>query len=183
MIRRPPRSTLFPYTTLFRSPPGGGPQASACSDGIDNDGDGQIDAISQHSAHPDPGCSDGSDNSENSEAPLPDACRNALNIGTAGDDKSFIVGVNGSCGQVKSVFFDLEGAVTDCQVLTVDDNSGTCQVSDGNAVATLQNPAEQNDVLGHVAGTYTCAEKTVVALTLADGSVIEGAPPKGFTGG
>src|SRR3712207_7169010 len=25
MIRRPPRSTLFPYTTLFRSLPGGGP--------------------------------------------------------------------------------------------------------------------------------------------------------------
>src|SRR2546430_11024375 len=24
MIRRPPRSTLFPYTTLFRSPPYGG---------------------------------------------------------------------------------------------------------------------------------------------------------------
>src|SRR5256885_9083194 len=24
MIRRPPRSTLFPYTTLFRSPPLGG---------------------------------------------------------------------------------------------------------------------------------------------------------------
>src|SRR3712207_8293619 len=24
MIRRPPRSTLFPYTTLFRSLPGGG---------------------------------------------------------------------------------------------------------------------------------------------------------------
>src|SRR2546429_3258606 len=24
MIRRPPRSTLFPYTTLFRSPIGGG---------------------------------------------------------------------------------------------------------------------------------------------------------------
>src|SRR5258708_13491414 len=24
MIRRPPRSTLFPYTTLFRSPQGGG---------------------------------------------------------------------------------------------------------------------------------------------------------------
>src|SRR6266568_9512452 len=41
MIRRPPRSTLFPYTTLFRSPPtragataagagGGGGRASAC---------------------------------------------------------------------------------------------------------------------------------------------------------
>src|SRR2546427_13309616 len=27
MIRRPPRSTLFPYTTLFRSLPGRGPLA------------------------------------------------------------------------------------------------------------------------------------------------------------
>src|SRR5260370_25928184 len=27
MIRRPPRSTLFPYTTLFRSPPGAGAAA------------------------------------------------------------------------------------------------------------------------------------------------------------
>src|SRR5256885_15509650 len=27
MIRRPPRSTLFPYTTLFRSPPPGQSQA------------------------------------------------------------------------------------------------------------------------------------------------------------
>src|SRR4029079_19820015 len=32
MIRRPPRSTLFPYTTLFRSPPDrhGPPSARAC---------------------------------------------------------------------------------------------------------------------------------------------------------
>src|SRR2546428_10354906 len=28
MIRRPPRSTLFPYTTLFRSPPGARMHAS-----------------------------------------------------------------------------------------------------------------------------------------------------------
>src|SRR2546430_9379568 len=27
MIRRPPRSTLFPYTTLFRSAPGAGPRS------------------------------------------------------------------------------------------------------------------------------------------------------------
>jgi len=67
--------------------------------------------------------------------------------------------------------------------LTVADNSGTCQVTDGNAVATLQKPAEQTDVMGHLAGTYTCAENTVVALTLADGSVIEGAPPRVFIGG
>src|SRR2546429_7335952 len=29
MIRRPPRSTLFPYTTLFRSPEGGGCRGAA----------------------------------------------------------------------------------------------------------------------------------------------------------
>src|SRR3712207_8010764 len=29
MIRRPPRSTLFPYTTLFRSGPGRGPGGPA----------------------------------------------------------------------------------------------------------------------------------------------------------
>src|SRR5260370_35750167 len=29
MIRRPPRSTLFPYTTLFRSPPFTGPTVRA----------------------------------------------------------------------------------------------------------------------------------------------------------
>src|SRR3712207_7349058 len=28
MIRRPPRSTLFPYTTLFRSTPSGGPPSA-----------------------------------------------------------------------------------------------------------------------------------------------------------
>src|SRR2546430_4499590 len=30
MIRRPPRSTLFPYTTLFRSPDGNGLSGTVC---------------------------------------------------------------------------------------------------------------------------------------------------------
>src|SRR5260370_13817126 len=34
MIRRPPRSTLFPYTTLFRSEPGGFFEAAA---GVEQD--------------------------------------------------------------------------------------------------------------------------------------------------
>src|SRR3712207_9172091 len=32
MIRRPPRSTLFPYTTLFRSARAGGPVVPAAAD-------------------------------------------------------------------------------------------------------------------------------------------------------
>src|SRR5258708_20890098 len=37
MIRRPPRSTLFPYTTLFRSPPGEGDIAREIGKDIDPD--------------------------------------------------------------------------------------------------------------------------------------------------
>src|SRR2546428_7156592 len=33
MIRRPPRSTLFPYTTLFRSPNARSQRASSCATG------------------------------------------------------------------------------------------------------------------------------------------------------
>src|SRR2546430_10786333 len=53
MIRRPPRSTLFPYTTLFRSAPGSGPGAHALGDRRRNghlDGGSAEDAL--HLAEP-----------------------------------------------------------------------------------------------------------------------------------
>src|SRR4051812_49893504 len=37
MIRRPPRSTLFPYTTLFRSPGAQSPEAPPTLIHVDND--------------------------------------------------------------------------------------------------------------------------------------------------
>src|SRR3712207_7414010 len=42
MIRRPPRSTLFPYTTLFRSVLAHGPQALAVHLGVDAAGVGEL---------------------------------------------------------------------------------------------------------------------------------------------
>src|SRR5438445_7164949 len=42
MMRRPPRSTLFPYTTLFRSRFSQSEKAAACSDGV---GDCDLTAI------------------------------------------------------------------------------------------------------------------------------------------
>src|SRR2546422_7481794 len=44
MIRRPPRSTLFPYTTLFRSPrrDGGGGASCTASPPAGVEGDGNI---------------------------------------------------------------------------------------------------------------------------------------------
>src|SRR5260370_29122726 len=38
MIRRPPRSTLFPYTTLFRSVTGDGNTVLGCHIGVDASG-------------------------------------------------------------------------------------------------------------------------------------------------
>src|SRR2546427_8971866 len=42
MIRRPPRSTLFPYTTLFRSPGEGGLQARVVPQGCIVEGEGEL---------------------------------------------------------------------------------------------------------------------------------------------
>src|SRR5260370_21025007 len=38
MIRRPPRSTLFPYTTLFRSTQNDERQKNQCSTGVETNG-------------------------------------------------------------------------------------------------------------------------------------------------
>src|SRR5690348_18037321 len=49
MIRRPPRSTLFPYTTLFRSPVGhrkGG--IAVAFRGVEHQGEQAVDATSKH---------------------------------------------------------------------------------------------------------------------------------------
>src|SRR5690242_21362276 len=48
MIRRPPRSTLFPYTTLFRSWKAGGREAGAF-DRVDRDIDLRLEAVDRKS--------------------------------------------------------------------------------------------------------------------------------------
>src|SRR3712207_8990268 len=43
MIRRPPRSTLFPYTTLFRSLDEGGPRVLGVEPDLGGEGDERVD--------------------------------------------------------------------------------------------------------------------------------------------
>src|SRR3712207_7512466 len=54
MIRRPPRSTLFPYTTLFRSVPAGTAVGAAMvyvvRGALELDVDGEIHALREHDA-------------------------------------------------------------------------------------------------------------------------------------
>src|SRR5690349_23474259 len=49
MIRRPPRSTLFPYTTLFRSPEPEGKGRTSC--GAVQEGTGVLGAVSAKPRH------------------------------------------------------------------------------------------------------------------------------------
>src|SRR2546426_9309049 len=54
MIRRPPRSTLFPYTTLFRSPAGagdGGPHGASRSRATQPQADGDRKSTRLNSSH------------------------------------------------------------------------------------------------------------------------------------
>src|SRR3712207_7879770 len=50
MIRRPPRSTLFPYTTLFRSPLAGGQSLSGAGAGDDPPREDSDDLPEDHGA-------------------------------------------------------------------------------------------------------------------------------------
>src|SRR3712207_8977935 len=58
MIRRPPRSTLFPYTTLFRSDVGRGDAELAPERGERDVDDGGIEGVHHHAADVDHGDDD-----------------------------------------------------------------------------------------------------------------------------
>src|SRR2546426_7290222 len=51
MIRRPPRSTLFPYTTLFRSRGQGGLEVHPAGSGVPAPGDGLVDQVGDAAGH------------------------------------------------------------------------------------------------------------------------------------
>src|SRR3712207_7989802 len=55
MIRRPPRSTLFPYTTLFRSAEGALVRGDDVVGAVVELGDGEVDAVRLERPHGRPG--------------------------------------------------------------------------------------------------------------------------------
>src|SRR3712207_7634180 len=52
MIRRPPRSTLFPYTTLFRSPAGGGVEGAQILALVPQPSRGEDEIVGRAARHP-----------------------------------------------------------------------------------------------------------------------------------
>src|SRR5256885_9200956 len=80
MIRRPPRSTLFPYTTLFRSPQHVGPSDVALAAGADGQGSA-VEAVADGVDDPVVGDQAGAD-------VVPHALAGPEALGTTSDRKS-----------------------------------------------------------------------------------------------
>ena len=97
-----------------KPPPAGDGTTNECSNGIDDDGDGQVDAPSERKLRPDPGCMNANDRSENSEVALD--CN--AGAGVSEDDQSVLqIGINDGCGAFVevAVYASPEAFVCDIQ--------------------------------------------------------------------
>src|SRR4051794_41445171 len=75
MIRRPPRSTLFPYTTLFRSVPRATPSTMPSSSGKDSLTPGNSGSVCRHSVLAAPGELRSEEHTSELQSPVHLVCR------------------------------------------------------------------------------------------------------------
>ena len=140
--------------------------AAACSNGVDDDGDGIADAR-ELGVDPDPGCSSPADTSEDSEIALPAGC--SIGGGDVDGDPRFPgIEVSG-CGAVTGVWFKPSATPTDC-VYALGAGALTCSVTGSTVGATFAATAATVLVGTHTQTTPQCAPVTI-AVTLADGRV------------
>ena len=167
------------------SPPGGGPKAPSppnppppgdgttneCSNGIDDDGDGQVDAPSERQLRPDPGCMNANDRSENSEVAL--NCN--AGAGVAEDDQSVLqIGINDDCGAFVevAVYASPEAFVCDIQASA---GNWVCVIAHGHPYADTRNAidAEMADLQIGLNGPANCAVPATIVLTRRNFEVAE----------
>jgi hypothetical protein len=163
---------------------GGGaakPAGPQCSNGIDDDGDGQVDHLQSGNKRPDPGCADANDDSEGSEVPVDPACGKSSGVSQSPDDHtSLFLGINSGCGSFTRVWVNVAPSVAKCQALT-SDSTFDCAPSGGNAVASARDgkPVELVDIPLSLTGAADCSVPATVALTRPDGTVAELVEPIG----
>jgi hypothetical protein len=160
--------------------PSGG--TSQCANGIDDDGDGQVDAQSKGAPLFDPGCSDDKDTTENSEKTSPAQC--GRGVMTQGSRIGFAVEVEGryddACPKaiVKGIV-DTVSPVAWCDNSSWDDGHGNGACSDANGVWTISlagalksADAWHGNGLVVKSGTL-CSTRAVAISYTKDGSVWE----------
>jgi hypothetical protein len=165
-------------TTTPPPPSGGG--APQCSNGIDDDGDGQVDALGQHAAFFDPGCASPTDTTESSEKATPRAC--GLGIYLRATRRGFGVDFDSlgydACPKpmVKGIV-DLASPVAQCDVPGWEGGSGnaSCDQVDG-ALVIAAGQGGQWQVTGD-ASADLCGTKGTIVGYAADGQAWEQTMP------
>jgi hypothetical protein len=171
------------------SPPSGGgtttpppPPAATnqCSNGKDDDGDGQVDALGGAAPLFDPGCSSPADTTEDSEKPLPSAC--TAGAVTQGSRVGFAVRVDSraaaNCPKAMTRgLVDVPSKVTGCNNPGWDDGHGNGASSTKDDVCSnvvaggIRNGDEWH--LNGVAAADLCGARAVVVAYAGDGTAWE----------
>jgi hypothetical protein len=148
---------------------GGGGATNQCSNGIDDDGDGQVDAPSERKLRPDPGCMNANDSTEAGEVPL--TCNAGAGVG---DDPSVLqIGINDGCGSfVEAAVYAAPNAFV-CDV-TASAGNWVCVIAHGHAFAeTRSAAAEMADLTIGLNGAVDCAVPATIVLTRPNLEVAE----------
>jgi hypothetical protein len=175
--------------------PGGGgshtpppPQPSGptnqCANGIDDDKDGQVDAASERTLRPDPGCMNENDSTEAGEVPVPAACAASSGVSIGEDSSHLNVGINGGCGSFveAAVYAQPSAFVCDIQASA---GNWLCVIAHGQPFAETRNAvaADMADLQISLNGPANCAVPATVVLYRSDFTVSELVEPIQGCGG
>ncbi|HEX8101282.1 MAG TPA: hypothetical protein VF533_01585 [Solirubrobacteraceae bacterium] len=151
----------------------GGPQ---CANGIDDDGDGQVDHTSKLSGSPDPGCSSATDTNETGEVPVAAECAESSYVSQGTDNKQgFFSGINSGCPTFNRVWISVPtGPASKCNFFGTSGAKYDCGVVDGLIDARAQaEPTEMADVDFDLSGPVDCSKPYTIAFYEPDGTVAE----------
>ena len=149
---------------------GGGGSTNQCANGVDDDGDGQVDAPSERMLRPDPGCMNANDPSEAGEVPL--NCNAGAGLG---DDPSELqIGINDGCGSFVEVAVYAAPSAFVCDI-TASAGNWVCVIAHGQAYADTRNAldAEMADLTIGLNGAADCSVPATIVLTRRNFEVAE----------
>ena len=149
---------------------GGGAPRNQCSNGIDDDGDGQVDAPSERKLRPDPGCMNANDPTEAGEVAL--NCNAGAGVG---DDKTVLqIGINDGCGSFVEVAVYAAPTAFVCDIGASAGN-WVCVIAHGHAYADTRNAidADMADLTIGLNGAVDCSVPATIVLTRRNFEVAE----------
>jgi hypothetical protein len=149
---------------------GGGAPTDQCSNGIDDDGDGQVDAPSERKLRPDPGCMNANDGTEAGEVPLD--CNAGAGVG---DDRTVLeIGINDGCGTFVEVAVYAAPTAFVCDIGASAGN-WVCVIAHGHAYADTRNAidADMADLTIGLNGDVDCSVPATIVLTRRNFEVAE----------